>query len=77
LGGTGTAGVAAEADVLPEIEATLIQCPNVVLVIPLPSTATTELPGTPLPHADNPTRANKMAPSAGMMRKALGTTRAL
>jgi hypothetical protein len=64
----------AEAEL--EAAATVIQWLNVVFVIDLPSTDTTASPGMP-PHADKPTRANKTAPSAAVIRNALSTTRAL
>jgi hypothetical protein len=75
FGGTGIVGLLV-ADVALEAAATFNQWLYVSLVIELPSTDTTALPGMP-PHAESPTRANKTAPSAGMMRIALGTTRAL
>jgi hypothetical protein len=49
---------------------------NVVLVIGLPSTVNTALPGTP-PHEESAMTANKTAQSAGIERVGLGTTRAL
>ena len=54
-----------------------IQCSNVGLVIELPPTCTTALPGIPPPHAERASEANKTAPSAGMKRSVLDTTRAL
>ena len=59
-----------------EVAATDIQCSNAVLVIGVPPTCTTALPGTP-PQAASPTRANKTAPSAEMKRSTFDTTRAL
>ena len=57
--------------------ATLIQCSNVAFVIGVPPTCTTALPGMPPPHAERASDAKKTAPSAGMKRSALDTTRAL
>ena len=70
-------GVAVPDPCAVEVAATVIQCPNVVLVIGVPPTLTTALPGMPPPQAAKPTTANKTAPSAGMKRSTLDTTRAL
>jgi hypothetical protein len=80
FGGSGTTGLGA---VLPgvavalEDAATDNQCSNVVLLIGLPPTCTTALLGIPPPHAERASEAKKMAPSAGIKRNVLDTTRAL
>jgi len=79
IGGSGAIGFLASTPLALDTVATCIQCLNVFWVIGVPSTATTAFAGMPplLPHAARPTRANKTAPSAGMSRTALNTTRAL
>jgi hypothetical protein len=57
--------------------ATDSQCSNVTFVIGVLPTCTTALPGMPPPHAVRASETKKTAPSAGMKRKALDTTRAL
>ena len=69
--------MAAPGVVEPEADATPIQCSNVVFVIGLLPTCTTALLGMPPPHAVRASEAKKTAPSAGMKRSVLDTTRAL
>ena len=69
--------VLAVAVVALEADATDIQCSKVAFVIGLLPTCTTALLGMPPPHAVRASEAKKTAPSAGMKRSVLDTTRAL
>jgi hypothetical protein len=76
-GGSGiTADAAPPTLAEDETAATPIQWLKVPLVIGLPSTVRTALPGMP-PHEESAMRANKTAQSAGITRAGLRTTRAL